>query len=765
MKDCRYYAHSLEGKSESEWQCLEEHLRNVAGLARSFADAFGAGDCGYLAGLWHDLGKYQREFQEKLVLANDPEAHIENAPGRVDHSTVGAWLAFKEFGTTLFGVVFAYQIAGHHAGLPDWMHEIGSGGALSNRLVGCKPTEQLLKCIPDGIKNQPRPKLSLPGGRPLKDEHLHLWVRMLYSCLVDADFLDTEIFMEREKAAERGGYPTLAVLKERFDSWMSKKETETSDTPMNLQRRSILGICRKKAELPPGFFSLTVPTGGGKTLSSMAFALEHALYHGKQRIIMAIPYTSIIEQTAKVYKYGTDDDETIEKIKENGQWLFGEEAVLEHHSNLDPEQETRKSRLAAENWDASIIVTTNVQFFESLFASRSSTCRKLHNLADSIVILDEAQMLPPEYLKPILSALRGLVLHFGVTVVLCTATQPAFRGKIGSAPAQFEGLGDVVEIIDDPIALSDAFHRVKLAIPAVGSPMSSWEELAVALRKHEQVLCIVNSRKDCRELHALMPEGTIHLSGFMCAEERSELISRIKHKLRNGDPVRVVSTQLVEAGVDLDFPVVFRATAGLDSLAQAAGRCNREGRLNALGRMGEVVVFEPPHAAPVGLLRKGQDAGREILRTKEVRVLTPDLFEDYFSLFYSRVNGFDRPQFHDRLVVDAREFHFQFRTFAQTFHLIDGLEQVGVVIWFKGQHVDSQKLIELLRLRGPDRWLMRKLQRFIVNVPKRCHDQLEREGLIESIHGYSVQACPGLYRPGLGLLCDDVQWDPEVFIQ
>jgi CRISPR-associated endonuclease/helicase Cas3 len=262
-----------------------------------------------------------------------------------------------------------------------------------------------------------------------------------------------------------------------------------------------------------------------------------------------------------------------------------------------------------------------------------------------------------------------------------------------------------------------------------------------------------------------MPPETVHLSGLMCAEERSDLISKIKRSLQGGDPVRVVSTQLVEAGVDIDFPVVYRAVTGFDSLAQAAGRCNREGKLNALGRRGQVIVFEPPHAAPAGLLRKGQDAGREILRTREIQSLKPDLFEAYFQLFYSRVNDFDRPRFHDRLVTDAHEFHFQFRSFAQTFHLIDDLEQVGIIVWYRNEHADSQTLIERLRSRGPDRWLIRKLQRFIVNVPKWCRDKLDQDGLIETLHGYSVQSCPGLYRPGLGLLCDDVRWDPEGLIQ
>lgn len=758
----QFYAHSLEGKPPSEWQPLEEHLRNVAELAYCFAESFGAGDMVFLAGLLHDLGKYQEAFQQRLLTENDPEAHNENGPGKVDHSTVGALHAMRELGkgNNPSALALAYLIAGHHAGLPDWIHEIGRGGALSSRLEKGDLLKRIDEDMPQGLRSIAQPRIGLPGNKPLQDEHLHLWIRMLFSCLVDADFLDTEAFIEPEKAIERGAYADLRELKRRFDAWMTKKAAESPGSPINRERNAVLQMCRKKADQRPGFFSLTVPTGGGKTLASMAFALEHAVRYRKKRVVVAIPYTSIIEQTAKVYKYGTDREEEILKIKENGQWLFGEDAVLEHHSNLDPEKETRKNRLAAENWDAPIIVTTNVQLFESLFASRTSACRKLHNLSDSIIILDEAQMLPPEYLKPILSTLRGLVAHFGVTVVLCTATQPAFKGKIGAPPAQFDGLNDMREITDAHIGLSDAFHRVDLVTPAADSTRCTWDELARALKQHDQVLCIVNSRRDCRDLHRLMPPETIHLSGLMCAEERSDLISKIKKSLQCDERVRVVSTQLVEAGVDIDFPVVYRAVAGFDSLAQAAGRCNREGKLNALGRRGQVVVFEPPRAAPAGLLRKGQDAGREILRTRDVRSLTPDLFEEYFQLFYSRVNRFDRAGFHERLVRDARRFHFQFRTFAQEFRLIDDLEQTGIIIWFRNERSDSQELIRLLRSGGPDRWLMRKLQRFVVNVPRRYRDQLEREALIEIVHGYNVQACPTLYRPGLGLVWDAAAWDP-----
>ena len=298
---------------------------------------------------------------------------------------------------------------------------------------------------------------------------------------------------------------------------------------------------------------------------------------------MAIPYTSIIEQTAKVYKYGTDDDALIAELKKSGKCLFGEENVLEHHCNFDFDKDDKnnlyaKQKLATENWDAPIIVTTNVQLFESLFNAHPSHCRKLHNIVDSVIILDEAQMFPTEYLKSILSVLQGLVKCFGVTVVLCTATQPALEGTIGSDTKTFEGISEnlITDIIDNPQELAEQLKRVEINTDFAKEKMPDWESVRDELCEYEQVLCIVQTRKDCRTLHSLMPEGTIHLSALMCAEERSDVIAKIKDRLRNYQPVRVISTQLVECGVDIDFPVVFRALAGLDSVAQAAGRCNRD---------------------------------------------------------------------------------------------------------------------------------------------------------------------------------------------
>ena len=401
-----------------------------------------------------------------------------------------------------------------------------------------------------------------------------------------------------------------------------------------------------------------------------------------------------------------------------------------------------------------------MQLFESLFASKTSSCRKLHNLVNSIIILDEAQMLPPEYLKPILAVLKGLTEHFGVSVVFMTATQPALEGTIGSDANKFEGISNVTPIIDNPELLSEKFKRVKISLPKDFTVRSEWEDIASELLKYEQVLCIVNTRSDCRKLHSLMPYGTVHLSAFMCGEERSEVISDIKQKLKDRKPIRVISTQLVEAGVDIDFPVVYRALAGLDSIAQAAGRCNRENKLAEEGKLGKVVVFNPPKPAPVGLLRKGEDACKSILRSHSTLELTPALYTNYFKYLYSNLNTFDESLYYERLVKDAADFTFQFRTYAQNFNMIDSEGQKSIVVLFESEKTgnNSEKWINELRYAGPSKKMNRKLQRFIVNVPTRIFDRILAMHYIKPIHEYWVQCDPALYKPGLGLLGNDTDW-------
>jgi CRISPR-associated endonuclease/helicase Cas3 len=733
MSDNEYIAHVKQTDGQWVVHPLEEHLREVGRLAAAMAAGFNSDDWAKVAGFWHDLGKYRPAFQGYIKKESgfDPDAHIEQAGAKVDHSTAGAVHAVEKLNAA--GKLLAYLIAGHHAGLPDWTGGDSGASALENRLENARLkgylTEAMQAFIPHDILSP-----SVNRSKPLGGcDGLHLWLRMLFSCLVDADFLDTEKFMDAERSEARHANWSLSDLKGRFDAYMADKAKNSEASTVNRWRAAILQDCREAGREAPGIYTLTVPTGGGKTLSGMAFALEHAMAHQKQRIIVAIPYTSIIEQTAEQYRA-----------------IFGD-AVLEHHSNLDPdkaEKENHRSRLATENWDAPIIVTTNVQLLESLFAARTSRCRKLHNLVNSVIIIDEAQLLPPDYLQPILDVLRLLTEHYGVTLVLSTATQPA----LGTVKNSFgktvrHGLDARREIISDVDALFSALSRVEVETPTELSLRRTWEELAHELSVHPRVLAIVNSRKDARELYRLMPEGTLHLSAQMCGEHRSKVIAGIKASLRNGEPVRVISTQLVEAGVDLDFPVVYRALAGLDSIAQAAGRCNREGKL---GR-GKVVVFVPPQASPKGLLLYGEQATRSVWHGQDESLLSHKLFEAYFRQYFGQESP-DKHGIMPLLTTDASSGMVQFRTAAERFHLIDDAGKSILVPYGK----DGFKWLDLLQKLGPERYLLRKLQRYSVNVYEHEFKTLQDIGAIAELHpGIWGLVITNGYDDQLGLLHAD----------
>ncbi len=728
----RPIAHVRQDEKSEQWieHPLTEHLKSVAKLSADFAQPFSAGRWAKLAGRWHDLGKFNPDFQRYIREKSGYEreqAHLEGDSGRVDHSTAGAIYAVEKLG--LYGRILAYLISGHHAGLPDWEKlEEGSGGSLRERL---QQTELLEKAraidVPADVLEAETPSLQIPGGKT----GFALWVRMLFSCLVDADFLDTEAFMDQGRAGLRGGHPDLENLRVKFDQHMDSFTKDTPDTPVNRLRADIRHQCRARAIDDPGIFSLTVPTGGGKTLSGMAFALDHAIRHGKQRIIHVIPYTSIIEQTADIFR-----------------GIFGE-AVIEHHSSLDPDRETARSRLATENWDAPIIVTTSVQFFESLFAARPGRCRKLHNLVDSVVVLDEAQLLPPAFLQPILDTLNLLVEHYGVTVVLSTATQPALETRRDSfGKTRLRGLENVREIIDDPDALYAALERVRIRFPTDLNVPSDWQTIADEITSHDSVLAIVNTRRQARELHALLPEGTIHLSALMCGQHRSNVIADIKRRLADGEPVRVVSTQLVEAGVDLDFPVVYRALAGLDSITQAAGRCNREGRLER----GDVVVFVPPEPPPPGVMRRAAAKTVSVLAVNGDEPLARRNFGTFFHLFYDDTE-LDEKQV-SCLLTPGNGLEVQFRTAARRFRIIEETGQT-LLVRYHGNVDDREidRLLNTLCAKGPSRRLMRKLQRYSVNISDWHFRRLQDDGQIEEIHPGIWAQMEGttIYDPTLGL--------------
>lgn len=695
-----YYAHSLTGEPPEKWQKLEDHLRQVAVLAEQFASVFHAGDWGWNAGWLHDVGKATNAFQSYLHQQNDLDDGGYDADGSVsNHASAGA--AFAQDRMHIPGKILAYILAGHHAGLPDWYSAETGNAALSIRLEEGRHNLTFIEGFVASIQDKLRP-LSRPPAY-VKPENAHFWIRMLFSCLVDADRLDTEKFCDSDKCSSRGEYPNLGTLAPRFFQALEKLEQSAVRTEVNTIRSEIRNACESAADEPSGLFSLTVPTGGGKTLSGMAFALRHALRHGKRRIIYVIPYTSIIEQTASVLG-----------------GILGRENIVEHHSNLDPERSTPRSEMAAENWDAPIVVTTSVQFFESLYAAKTGAARKLHNIANSVVILDEAQMLPPELLTPCVEAINHLVSCFGVTLVLATATQPALPKLL-----------PVREIIPPELNLYARLRRTAINLPPDWQAPVTWPELASRLSGYEQVLCIVNTRRDCHDLFTLMPEGTIHLSALMCGEHRSEVIADIKRRLLTGSPCRVISTQLVEAGVDIDFPVVYRALAGLDSIAQAAGRCNREGKLNTAGCLGEVHVFIPPKPAPLGLLRKGEDTMREMPAVEGFDPQEPACYTRYFQNYYARLNSTTgRPgskiEFNHDLISDFP--HIPFRTAGYEFRMIDDAQQAVFVRWG-----ENDKWLNQLRAIGPTRDNLRALQRSCVNLPRRQVAAMKTQGMIEEI--------------------------------
>lgn len=707
-------AHLFTDGSTVREHPLAKHLQSTGRLSSRFVGSLNAGDWGELLGLWHDLGKYSSAFQAYIRGRNGQEAHLENRPGRVDHSTAGAAQAASQFAkqNPFAARVLAYCLAGHHAGLPDW--DTGSDASLARRLARTKPeTTDALARAPQSLLEAPLG----PGPRIVPAEsgkecglQIGMLVRMLFSCLTDADFLDTEAALAPHRTAGRqSGSVSIEAMRAVLNSHLKAKAATARPLPINHQRAQILQHCRNEAREQPGFFSLTVPTGGGKTLSSLAFALDHACVHNLRRVVYAVPFTSIIEQTADVFR---------EALGPLGP------SVVEHHSNIDPCRETLPNRLACENWDAPLIVTTNVQFFESLFAARTSACRKLHNLVGSVIVLDEAQTLPVEFLTPCLAALKELVRNYGCTVVLCTATQPAIHRR-----EMFPiGIDRPREIMPDPSHLYEQMRRVR--VEHVGKLDD--EELQARLLAEPRVLCVVNTKRHAAKLFsALHAAGPVwHLSATMCPEHRSEKLNEIKQLLLDpAEPLcRLVSTQLIEAGVDIDFPVVYRAAAGLDSIAQAAGRCNREG----LQDQGSVFVFDAEQPPPPGHLWQTAETARELL-TLHDDLLSLDAMEHFFRLHYwkSKAN-WDR---HDILNCFKLGKNYEpicdFRTAAEKFRLIPDATQ-PVIIPYGEQ---GKELVETLRADPfTSRDLRRKLQRFTVALRQRQWDDLRSQGLLDMVH-------------------------------
>lgn len=706
MEDAPYLAHTAE---DGRTQTACSHLKGTAALCAQFAAPFGAAEQGRLAGLSHDLGKYTAAFQRRLQGSGE----------QVDHSTPSALVCARRR-----QFYAAFCVAGHHGGLPD-------AGVQDDHESRSTFWGRINRAVKHGLEPDPQwsREISLPDPAPppfcQKDPLTDaFFVRMLYSCLVDADFLDTEQFMAG-RALARGGGDSMEALDRRLAAHISKWFPPKGE--LNARRCAILDACLSQgAAQAPGLFTLTVPTGGGKTVASLAFALRHAKTHGLRRVIYVIPYTSIIEQTADVFRS-----------------ILGAENVLEHHSGVvydngrEATPETMRLLRATENWDMPVVVTTAVQFFESLYASRPSRCRKLHNLADSVIIFDEAQMLPIPYLRPCVSAISQLVAHYGVSAVLCTATQPA----LGELFQEFLPGRTAVELCPAAHAESGIFRRVTFQ----RAGQLTWDQLAQALNAQLQVLCIVNSRKSAQEVfRRLKGEGIFHLSTLMHPAHRRAVLEEVRRRLKQGLPCRVASTSLIEAGVDVDFPAVFREEAGLDSILQAAGRCNREGTRPASESI--VTIFRgegktpPLFSIPIAAGQAAMDSCPDLASQAAVT----RYFQELLAL-----KGADA-QDKQGILPALQSGAFPFRTLSERFHLIDSATHTVYI-----PTGDGAALVEQLRQGEHSRRLFRALGQYGVSVYDQHFKALCDAGDLELLDGEAaVLTNLALYSEATGLSLD-----------
>ena len=734
----RYYAHS-SSEERLQWQRLSVHLEATATRAVAFLDSVGLADFGRVAGLLHDLGKYDPDFQ----------ARLRGESRRVDHSAPGAAVAIERYGSQ-FGKMLAFCIAGHHAGLANGVNG-RQISALVDRLRGAvsspDPIWEREIALPRSLAT---PRLGL-RSRDMAGFCAAFLVRMVFSALVDADYLDSEEYYAGLEGTPkvRGQHPRLKTLSQRLDAHLDVLLTTAPRSAVNDLRREVLTHVRAKAVESPGVFTLTVPTGGGKTLTSLAFALHHAMHHGLERVIFVIPYMSVIEQTARVFRSALREDD-------------GDPAafVIEHHSTFDEDRITSresrdKLRLAMENWDAPIIVTTAVQFFESLFANRPSRCRKLHNIANSVVILDEAQTLPLKYLRPCVAALDELARNWRASIVLCTATQPALGASDGFAG----GFENVRELAPAPRDLYLRLKRTRMR--HVGTMGDA--ELADRLRESPQVLCIVNSRRHAHELYGQLEtaEGAFHLTTLMCARHRREKLEVVHERLKSGTAVRLIATSLVEAGVDLDFPIVWRAEAGLESIIQAAGRCNREGRATE----GHIFVFEPEGRAPPTEIGQFADASRSVLRGFQDDPMSLEAISAYFrELYWSHGReALDAKQILRQIAERQDSLDFPFETIATEFRLIEDY-QVPVVVPWRGEYGDddtAERLLHDLAYAPRPGPIARRLQPYVVQIPPYSRRALLTAGAVSAIREeefgqqFVVLENLDLYRADIGLSLSD----------
>jgi CRISPR-associated endonuclease/helicase Cas3 len=733
MMTAGFFAHSVDGRPESEWETLLRHLRETDAGARRRGDKFGAADLAGLAGRLHDLGKYKRAFQDRLC----------GGPS-TDHASAGANYARAHLGFP--GRVLAHAIAGHHTGLKDGL--LADEGRLDRTapelaaIIAAARADGLE--LPDAVA-QPE---GFTLDKTMRGFQFAFLTRMLFSCLIDADRTAAAAFdaAARGETSEPPPPASLARLETALAGFLAARAAgPTADRPINRLREDVLRHAQTRADAPRGVFTLTVPTGGGKTLTSLAFALAHARRHGLDRVIVVIPFTSVIEQTARVFREALG--------------ALGDQ-VLEHHSAFDATRELRDERIGPERlrlsmatWDFPIVVTTAVQFFESLFSNRPSRCRKLHSIARSVIVLDEAQTMPLKLLRPCVAALKELVRNYRSSVVLCTATQPALTAPLTGREDGFRGGFETPEeLAPDVPRLFAALRRT--TVRRIGEQDDA--ALAERMAGHEQALCIVNQRAHARALFGAIRHlpGARHLSTVMHAVHRARVLGEIRADLKAGRPCRVVSTSLIEAGVDVSFPLVLRAEAGLDQIAQAAGRCNREGEASA--EASEVLVFRAPDYKVLQELRANAEAGLEVLGLHAADPFAPPAIRAFFEMLYWRKgSSLDAHGVLEACATKAATLDFPFETIARDMRFID--DTMVPVIVPKEDGGAAAALLDRLRHVPTPGALVRDLQRYTVGIPRTARAGLVAAGLAEVIREgdfgdqFVVLHHLDLYRPETGL--------------
>lgn len=688
---------------------LLAHLREVARLARRFAEPFGAGEWAYLAGLWHDLGKPRPEWQA-YIRARALGQRLPS-PG---HTREGAWWAAR------FVEPLALVVAGHHGGLPaltDLKAQL-KDPALAAR------AQEAVRAVQPYLPELSAPVREAASALPETPQSAEMLLRFIFSALVDADFLDTEAHFRGQRP--QGSQADTVVLARLWDRLQAAQAHFSPTEPMGPIRRAVYERCVAAALARQGWFRLAAPTGAGKTRAAMAFALRHALRHGLRRVIVAVPYTSITEQTASVYRD-----------------IFGAASVLEHHSAAPPvedEELAERAELAAENWDAPIVVTTTVQLFESLFSNRPGACRKLHNIAASVILLDEAQALPATLMEPILDALHELSSRYRCTVVFSTATPPAWR-----QPPFADWLKEAMDLVPDAEQWTETARRVAYEWWHLDGP-TSWESLAASLRPLSQVLVVTNTTADAAALWRTLDDPqALHLSRRLYGAHRRRALAITRERLKGGHPCRVVATQVVEAGVDVDFPVVYRALGPLDRIVQAAGRCNRERRQPS----GRVVVFDPQGShPPAGPYRTATDLTRVLIRSPHAIPDRPACIAEYFARLYESVPT-DAPG------IQGLRRRFDYPAVARAFRMVEEGPQQPVVVRDPA-HEPSRRAVDgllgwLQRAdRAPGRSWWRAVQPYVVELPLREFQAAVRKGWAQRVRG-EVWAWVGPYHPALGL--------------